>query len=236
MITGEDMPKPTSLEDVWQTAWWFAEADDRISADVRTARGLNPSQVTDSDFLRQCAWAIFGARRPYEVLKTRWPAIEKTFFYWDVGKVVAQSDSVKSQTLRVLNSPKKVDGVLKIAQWLNRQGWPAVRVKLLGLAKVDEQGNSLVTDGLLRWFDQLPWVGRTLAAYIAKDLGISSIKDDVWMRRLAGWLGYSPDATGVWKMALDIQVLSNEKINVIDTVLWNWARTQPWLAESTRRS
>lgn len=65
-----------------------------------------------------------------------------------------------------------------------------------------------------------------MRAYIAKDLGVSSIKDDVWMRRLAGWLGYSPNTAGIWKMAFDIQAFSKEKINVIDTVLWNWARTQ----------
>ena len=162
--------------------------------------------------------------------------MERAFFCWDVGQVVAQSDSVKTQVLQVLNSPKKVDGVLKIAKWLNRQGWPAIHANFLGLAKVDGQGNPLVTDDLLKWLDQLPWVGRTLAAYIAKDLGVGSIKDDVWMRRLAGWLDYSPDTTGVWKMALDIQVISNERINVIDTVLWNWARTQQWLAPSPRRT
>ena len=153
-----------------------------------------------------------------------------------MGQVVVQSDSVKAQFLRVLNSPKKVDGVIKIAKWLDRQGWPTIHTKLLSLVKVDERENPIVTEDLLKWFDQLPWVGPTLAAYIVKDLGVGSIKDDVWMRRLARWLGYSPDTTGVWKMALDIQVISNERINVIDTVLWNWARTQQWLAQSLRRT
>jgi hypothetical protein len=236
MIAGENPPQPTSIEDVWQTAWRFAEADDRVIADLRIPRRLNPSQVTDSNFLRQCSWAIFGARRPYEVLKSRWPAMEKAFFYWDVSQVVEKSDLVKAQVLRILNSPRKVDGVLNIAKWLNRQGWPVVRAKLLDLINVYEHGNPVITNDLLKWLDQLPWIGRTLAAYIAKDLGVSSIKDDVRMRRLAGWLGYSGDATGVWKMALDMQVLSNEKINVIDTVLWNWVRTQQWLAQSTRRT
>lgn len=148
-----------------------------------------------------------------------------------VPNVLAKnSDSIKMRTLQVLNSPRKVDGVLRIAQWLNREGWTAVHTKFLGFLKVDEKGNFLVTDDALRWLDQLPWVGRTLAAYIAKDLGVGSIKDDVWMRRLAGWLGYSPNTAGVWEMALETQILSNEKINVIDTILWNWARTQRWLA------
>jgi hypothetical protein len=165
------------------------------------------------------------------VLKSRWPAIERAFFYWDVSKVMTQSDSVKAQVLQVLNSPRKVDGVLEITRWLYKRGWSTVHAEFLGLAAKDKRGSPMVTDDLLKWLDQLPWIGRTLAAYIAKDLGVSSIKDDVRMRRLAGWLGYSHDANGVWKMALDMQILSNEKINVIDTVLWNWARTQQWLAK-----
>jgi len=232
MIANESLSKPASIEDVWQMAWQFVEANEQVSADIRMAQRLNPLEVTESDFLRQCAWAIFGARRRYEVLKSRWPDIERTFFHWDVSQVVAQADSVKAGVLRVLNSPRKADGVLKIAKWLNEQGWTVVRAKFLNLVNLDDHGNPVLTNELLEWLDRLPWVGRSLAAYIAKDLGVSSIKDDVWMRRLAGWLGYSPDTTGVWKMALDIQALTNEKINVIDTALWNWARTQQWLAQS----
>ena len=234
MAADNDRTKHTSIEHVWQTALRFAETDSEVLSDLEKARRLNPSQVTDSDFLRQCAWSILGARRRNEILKSRWLAIEKAFFYWDVSKIVAQSASVQAEVLRVLNSPRKVKGILDIAELLNRQ-WPRMRREFLDRINLDEHGNPVVTDDLLKWLDQLPWVGRTLAAYIAKDLGVSSIKDDVWMRRLAMWLGYSPDAAGVWKMALDMQLLSNEKINVIDTVLWNWARRQQWLAPSSRR-
>lgn len=230
MLTGKNQQISKSLENVWQTAWRFTQADVQISADVRIARELNPSHISDSDFLRQCAWAIFGARRPYEVLKSRWPALERAFYHWEVSRVVAESDSVKFQVLKILNSPRKVEGILKIAKWLDKNGWTTIHTQFLDFIKVDEQGNPVISEDLLKWFDQLPWIGQTLAAYIAKDLGVGSIKDDIWMRRLAGWLGYTRDKIGVWKMALDVQVLNNEKINVIDTVLWNWARTQQWLS------
>jgi hypothetical protein len=232
MIAGGDVPRSTCIREVWNKAWRFAENDERVSADVYRAQRLNPSQVTASDFLRQCAWAIFGARRRYEVLEKRWSAIERAFYYWNVRKVVEQSDSVRAQVLGVLNSPRKVDAVLEIAKWLTERTWPTIRAEFLSLVRVDQQGNPVATDDLLEWFDQLPWVGQTLAAYIAKDLGIGSIKDDLWMRRLAGWLGYSANTAGVWRMALDIQVLSEQKINVIDTVLWNWAKNQKRLAQT----
>lgn len=229
MICGKACTKVTNLEDAWEKALKFVKSDKRVSVDVQTARALNPSQMTDTDFLRQCAWAILGARRRYEVLEKRWPDIERVFFKWNISTIVEQAESVKTQALQVLNSPRKVDGVIEIARWLKKREWPAVHAELLSFVAQDKRGNPVVTDELLKWLDQLPGVGRTLASYVVKDLGIGSIKDDIWMRRLAEWLGYSPDSVGVRQMALDIQVLSNEKINVIDTVLWNWTRTQEWL-------
>jgi len=232
MIAGADIPTPACIEDVWGRAWRFAQADERVSKDVKRAQRLTPSQVSPSDFLCECAWAVLGARRHYEVLEKRWPAIEKAFCHWDVRKVVKQSASVRTKALQALNSPRKVDGVLKIARWLDEKTWPVVRAEFLSRVTADHQDTPAVTDDLLKWLDRLPWIGQTLAAYIAKNLGIGSIKDDVWMCRLADRLGYSPDAAGVWKMALDIQVFSKQRINVIDTVLWNWARNQKWLAQT----
>ena len=232
MIGSAGIRQPARIEDVWDRAWQFAQADERISADVMRAQRLDFGQVTASDFLRECAWAIFGARRRYEVLQKRWPGIERGFCYWNVRRIVEQSDSVRAEVLGVLNSPRRVDAVLEIAKWLNERTWPTIHAELLSLVRVDQQGNSVATDDLLDWLDRLPWIGRTLAAYIAKDLGIGSIKDDLWMLRLAGRLGYPANTAGVWRMAFDIQVLSEQKINVIDTVLWNWAKNQKWLAQT----
>ena len=62
-----------------------------------------------------------------------------------------------------------------------------------------------------------------LASFIAKNIGVGAIKPDIWMMRLNKHLGYSPDKSGIDAMALDFQSICGGKINVIDTVLWNWA-------------
>jgi hypothetical protein len=80
MAADNDRTKHTSIEHVWQRALQFAVTDSEVLSDLEKARRLNPSQVTDSDFLRQCAWSILGARRRNEILKSRWLAIEKAFF------------------------------------------------------------------------------------------------------------------------------------------------------------
>lgn len=232
MCTVEENAKPKTIEEVWTAALEFAQNDERVWADVERARALDPAQTSESDFLRECTWAIFGARFPYKALARRWPALEEAFCNWRVADIVAQRETVRADALKILNHKGKIDAVLEIAQWLNAQEWCAVHKQILGLCERDRRGDLVVTDDLIKWLDKRPYVGPTLAAYIAKDVGIGSVKDDKWMCRLAGHLGYIRNTTGVWRMARDVQVFADEKLNVIDTVLWNWAMKQEWLKES----
>jgi len=168
-----------------------------------------------------------------EVLEKRWQQMEEALGHWNVAEIVYHRAAVRNEVLKILNSPRKVDAVLDIAAWLHEEGWDVVHSEILKRTAHDERGNIVVTPELLSWLDELPYVGTIMAAFVAKNLGISSIKDDVWMRRLAKWLGYTADANGVWAMAMRIQEITGEKLNVIDTVLWNWARKQNWLAEGS---
>ncbi len=223
---------PRTIEAVWAVAWQCAQNDERVWADVERARGLDPAQTSECDFMRECAWAIFGAAFDSETLAKLWPVLEEAFCNWCVADIVAQREIVRARALEVFNHEKKVDAVLEIAQWLYAQKWSDVRDTLLSLCERDRRGDLVVTDRLIRWLDERRYVGPTLAAYIAKDVGIGSVKDDRVMRRLAKYLGYSPDEAGVRRMARDVQSFVNEKLNVIDTVLWNWAMEQEWLKDS----
>lgn len=237
MNTGGHNREPKNMKEVWTSAWQHAQRDKRIWDDVERARALDPEQASESDFLRECAWAIFGAGFSYVALAQLWPSLQEALVHFNVDDIMAQEKKVRADALRVLNHSRKVDAVLWIANWLHERDWSQVLNEMLSLCKKDMCGNLVVTKPLLDWLDELPWVGQTLAKYICKDIGIGAVKDDRVMRRLARFLGYTPDPDGVWKMALGVQTMVRkeysvcEKLNVIDTVLWNWARLQPWLRD-----
>ena len=88
----------------------------------------------------------------------------------------------------------------------------------------DQNGFTVETPELIKYLDGLPFVGPVLASYIAKNMGVGAIKPDIFMIRLAKHLGYGCDKSGVDTMAGVFQKICGEKINVIDTVLWNWAK------------
>ena len=181
--------------------------------------------------MRECAWAIYGAGFRFTTLEKNWPALDKAYLRWDYKRIVEQSSAVEQNALQVIAHTGKVKAILAIAKLLNDQGWPEVQAEIFGRITWDARDNPEVSQELLSYLDGLPWVGQVLASYIAKNIGVASIKPDIWMLRLAKWLEYSENEAGVWDMARDFQVETGENIQAIDTVLWNWAKEQPELTE-----
>jgi hypothetical protein len=106
-------------------------------------------------------------------------------------------------------------------------GWPNIQKRVLQGLRVEGK-NILPGDELIQWLDTLPMVGCTVALYIAKNLGFDVAKDDMWLRRIAKNFGYvnasgEADCHCVQKFIADISRLVDERISVVETVLWNAA-------------
>ena len=69
-----------------------------------------------------------------------------------------------------------------------------------------------------------------MATFISKNISAASIKPDIWMIRLAEWMGFPSNKKGVMAAARDFQIECRENIQTIDTALWNRAKRQPILA------
>jgi hypothetical protein len=221
---------PKNLDQIWDLAYVHATQSQRITGDVQRIKTLDVKQVTGTDFMGQCAWAIYGAGFKFDVLAPKWPELQAIYLHWDVQQIVEQAETVKEAALKIIGHQGKVEAILTIAGKLS-QGWPDIRSTLLDLLSWDANGIPVETQPFIKYLDALPWVGEVLASYIAKNIGVDSIKPDLWMLRLAKWLEYKPGKSGVWDMARDFQSLNDERINVIDTVCWNWAKDQDCLKE-----
>ena len=212
-----------SLDEIWRLAYSHTMQNETITADVQRARTLDFKDITGPDFIKQCAWAIYGAAFSYRTLARYWDTLQEAYLHWDVHEITAQYGTVREIALRSINNSRKVNAILSIASDLEKRGWTEVKATLQGFISYDLRGNPVETPALIDHLDRLPNVGPVLATYIAKNIGLGAIKPDIWMMRLNEHLGYSPDKPGVNAMALDFQSICGEKINVIDTVLWNWA-------------
>jgi len=212
-----------NLEEIWRLAYSHAMQDERITADVQRARTLEFKDITGPDFIRECAWAIYGAAFSYRTLARHWDALQEAYLHWDVHEIGAHYATVRETALRRINNSRKVNAILSIASDLEKRGWAEVKATLQSLLSYDQRGNPIATSALIDYLDRLPNVGPVLADFIIKNIGIDAIKADLFTRRLAKHLGYRCDKPGVDAMGSDFQAICGERINVIDTVAWNWA-------------
>lgn len=215
---------PQDHKRIWDLAWDHAMGNETIIQDIDRSQKLDVKNVTDSGFLHECAWAIFGGGFRISILERIFPRLKEAYLSFDLNQIAQHAQQVEKNALQAFGNKRKVKAVLKIADIINSQGWPKVRSDLLELPEWDAQGNPWVSQSLLDYLDEFPQVGQTLASYIAKNIGVSSIKPDIWMLRLAEHLGHEYNVSGVWDMARAMRSINGETINVIDTVLWNWAR------------
>ena len=161
------MTLPKDRKSIWELAYRYAMEDPRTTGDVERARSLDIRQINGTDFMRECAWAIYGAGFRFTTLEKNWPALDKAYLRWDYKRIVEQSSAVEQNALQVIAHTGKVKAILAIAKLLNDQGWPEVQAEIFGRITWDARDNPEVSQELLSYLDGLPWVGQVLAIYIA---------------------------------------------------------------------
>ena len=189
--------------------------------DILAQRKRDPSEVSDKDFFRECAWAIYVAGFRVETVRKKLPELEQAFLDWDYQRVCQNTSDIRTVALRVINSLRKVNAVIAVAQWMCETGWPTIRKRLLDRLTKDEQGNFVPDPELITYLDSLPMVGEISAIFILKNLGYDVAKPDTWLRRLAAKFDYPAAKDGVQQFASDISQLVFARISVVETALWN---------------
>lgn len=206
---------------LWARAMSAILANRQATEDALVQRKRDPGKVSDKDFFRECAWAIYVAGFRVETVRKKLPELEQAFLHWDYQQVCENKAGVRDVALRVINRPDKTDAIIQIAQWMSQTGWATIRKRLLNGSKLDNQGNFLPDPKLIAYLDKLPMIGEVSAIFILKNLGYDVAKPDTWLRKLAAKYDYPADKDGVQQFASDVSQFVFERISVVETVLWN---------------
>lgn len=210
------------LVSLYQTALNSVINDPQVMEEIARARNMNPSLISSHDFIREYAWTVFNSGMRMRIIKRRWTALEEAFEYWDPKAILTNMTGVKDKALKVFNNKSKVNAVLKLANLINNEGWAKIRFEIMNCVVRSENGNFYPSPQLFTFLSyQLAWMGPTNRRYLAKNLGFDFAKDDRHLRRLTESYGYSKDAEGVQQFVEEIGKCVNERISVVETVLWN---------------
>lgn len=166
--------------------------------------------VTESDFLREAAWVILCSGFRESILRKRFDQISKAFLHWESGRVIAgRSSSCRAHALSIFRSECKIAAILTVAERVATNGFAAIK------ARIEADG--------VNFLMELPFIGETTAFHLAKNLGLQVVKPDRHLVRAAKAMGYSsPD-----HLCRAIGSIIDEKIAVVDLVIWRYATLNP---------
>jgi len=167
----------------------------------------DPIGVSESDFLRELAWAILSGGMAEVVIRKKFPDISRCFLDWESARqIVEQTDECISGALRYFRHEGKIKAIATAANML------CVTGSFEGF-KADILQNPI---GTLRSF---PYIGPITAYHVAKNIGIRVAKPDRHLARLARTNGFK----SVAEFCGTIAGFLGEDIRLVDSVLWRFA-------------
>lgn len=180
--------------------------DAGFAEEIDWQQSLSLELVSESVFLRECAWVILCSGMSELVIRRIFPAVSMAFLDWrSAAEIIDQSEYCRAQALSIFRNKKKVSALVEVAQLTSRIGIEEVK---RGIAQEGEG-----------YLEKFPFIGPVTSRHLAKNLGFDVVKPDRHLVRIASVLGYgSAD-----DLCQAISDLIEDPVSVVDVVLWRYA-------------
>jgi len=187
--------------------------EDKDSFETIKKRLQKPPVLNAEEFAESCIYVILAGGFRQKIAKRKYGEIIN--FINSGGRVV------ETNLLKIFGNANKVRAIVKI--WNNRESFRDEFYKL----KTDEEK--------LNYLGKLPHIGKITKNHLARNLGISCVKYDVWIQRLAIALNKSKLQAG-FPLNEDVKILCDKMFGkiekatglnkgYIDVVLWKACQT-----------
>ena len=182
--------------------------EDKDSFEIIKRRLLKPPVLNAEEFAQECIYVILAGGFRQKIAKRKFSEIMD--FINNGGEVSEKN------LLRIFGNANKIRAIVKI--WNNRKNFRDEFYKL----KTESEK--------LDYLGKLPHIGEITKNHLARNLGISNVKYDVWIQRLGIALGKADLQAGFPlseevkalcdKMFLQIEKATGLNKGYIDVVLW----------------
>lgn len=168
-------------------------------------RSVQPTSVTEAEFLRQYAWVVLNSGFREAVVRKYFSYISLCFCDWESASAIVQNSEVCIRCASsAFGNRRKLKALVEAARIIERKGFKALRSRMEADA--------------ISEFEKLPYIGTVTKFHLAKNLGLNVAKPDRHLVRVASRFGYKD----VQKMCRDIFEFCGDKIGVADLILWRF--------------
>ncbi len=177
-----------------------------FAAEIDWQAEIRFSQITESDFLREAAWVVLSSGMRETVIRLKFNAISKAFYYWrNANDIIDNSEKCRNQALKIFHNQKKIDAIISIAEQISVQGF--------GIFKTNIQ------TGGVKFIQSLPFMGPATSYHFAKNIGLDVVKPDRHLLRVAATAGFESPKL----LCEEISKSVGDRVCVIDLVIWRFA-------------
>jgi hypothetical protein len=166
--------------------------------------------ISESEFYREAAWVILSSGMSVRSVTSVFSKISSAFFYWnDSEEIIKRRNYCIDEALEHFNHKGKINAILSIIKHVNNIGFDIFKLKLI--------------DEGVEYIQQFNYFGPATSFHLAKNIGMNVAKPDRHLIRIAEALNF-PNPSEL------CEVIANridEKINVVDVVLWRYCVLNP---------
>jgi hypothetical protein len=172
-------------------------------------KNVRTEQLTESDLLMECAWAILSSGMRESVVRKKFFGIGEAFCGWSSAEIiVCHSDECVRLALALFGHKGKIEAIAQCARIIYEKGFESLRREL----EFDPIGA----------LQQFPYIGPITCYHVAKNIGFPVVKPDRHLCRLTELSGYQCPSDLCKALAEYI----GDPIAVVDIVLWRFATLQ----------
>jgi hypothetical protein len=177
-----------------------------FGSEIVWQKSLQIEQLTESKFLRECAWVILSSGMRESVVRRKFSGISEAFCDWaSARQIVRQRAQCVRSALLCFRHKTKIEAIAHSAQIVHEKGFGAVRTE------IDRDPIAALR--------QFPYMGPATSLHLAKNIGLSAAKPDRHMSRLTALSGYERAAD----LCSTIGDYVGDPVAVVDIVLWRFA-------------
>jgi hypothetical protein len=173
-------------------------------------RRVRPDELTESTLLRECAWVILSCGMRESVIRRKFADVTRAFLDWtSAGLINSNRDECIRSALQHFRNGSKIRAIAETADIVHAKGFKAIRDEI-----------ALDPIGALK---QFPFIGPRTSYHVAKNIGLSVVKPDRHLCRLAALTGHQNPLD----LCQEIAQYIGEPVSVVDIVLWRFAASNP---------
>lgn len=178
----------------------------------------NFNTLQEHDFYKEAAWVILSSGMSTQSVSSIFGKISYSFYNWSCSEnIVKNKKKCFERSLYYFNHPGKIQAIIILIEHIYKLGFKNFKL-------------SLLEEGVI-YLQQFKFLGPATSLHLAKNIGLNVVKPDRHLVRLAEALNFQ----SAEELCKSISHRIDEKVSVIDIVLWRYCVINPNYLSSVKK-